>query len=130
MIRCRLAFFWLLLALPSTAQAQAKNQNAGVDLGARAFIQCRSCHNLKPHEPDEVGPNLAGFLGTRIATHRPNFKYSEAAKASPLVWTDANLDRWLEDPSATVPGTNMAFVGIKKAETRAALIEYLKRETR
>jgi cytochrome c len=99
------------------------------DAGARAFLQCRSCHTLKRGQADLVGPNLYGFMGTRAGTHRPRFAYSSAAKNSNLVWTDASLDRWLENPAATIPGTTMAFAGIRRAETRAALIAYLKRET-
>jgi cytochrome c len=35
------------------------------------------------------------------------------------------LDPYLTDPRAVVPGTIMAFAGIRKAEERAALIAYL-----
>ena len=100
------------------------------DAGARAFLQCRSCHTLARGQADMVGPNLAGFMGTRAGSHRPGFVYSPALRASTLVWNDATLDRWLENPAATIPGTTMAFIGMKKPETRAALIAYLKRETR
>ncbi len=100
------------------------------DLGARAFLQCRACHNLKPGQPDTVGPNLAGSFGARFGANRPAFNYSDAAKASMVVWNDTSLDRWLENPAAVVPGSKMAFAGIKSPDTRAALIEFLKRETR
>jgi cytochrome c len=123
------AFAVVTLFLAAPASAQSTLQDTSV-LGARAFIQCRSCHTLKPQQGDQIGPNLAGFFGRQITTNRPEFKYSEAAKGSKLVWNEANLDLWLENPSGLIPGTTMAFVGIAKPETRAALIAYLKKETR
>ena len=42
----------------------------------------------------------------------------------------ATLDAWLENLGAVLPGNKMAFAGIKSPTTRAALIDYLKRETR
>lgn len=118
------------LSQTSSAQVEPKAAATGPDLGARAFLQCRSCHNLKPGQPDTVGPNLAGVFGTRIGSNRPAFAYSDASKASSIVWTDANMDRWLENPAAVVPGSSMAFAGISNADTRAALIVFLRRETR
>jgi cytochrome c len=119
--------------LPSRTSAPKANVAAGiagqVDPGARAFLQCRSCHTLKRGQADMVGPNLFGFFGTRVATHRPSFSYSAAARTSDVVWSDSNVDKWLEDPAAAIPGTSMAFAGIKRADTRAALIAYLKRQT-
>jgi cytochrome c2/uncharacterized protein (DUF1330 family) len=115
---------------PTPTPTASSTPAAARDLGARAFLQCRSCHNLKPGQPDTVGPNLAGSIGARFGANRPAFNYSDAAKASMIVWTDATLDRWLENPAAVVPGSKMAFAGIKSADARTALIEFLKRETR
>ena len=42
------------------------------------------------------------------------------------VWDDATLHTYLEDPKAMVPGTKMAFVGLKKQEDRDNVIAYLK----
>jgi len=42
-----------------------------------------------------------------------------------LIWTEANLDRWLSDPDMVVPNSNMDF-RILKAEERRDLIAYLK----
>jgi len=118
------------LSQTSSAQDGPKAAATGPDLGARAFLQCRSCHNLKSGQPDTVGPNLAGVFGTRIGSNRPAYAYSDASKGSNIVWTDANMDRWLENPAAVVPGSSMAFAGISSPDSRAALIAFLRRETR
>jgi len=36
------------------------------------------------------------------------------------------LDKYLTKPSAYAPGTKMIFVGLRKAEDRAAVIQYLR----
>ena len=118
------------LSQTSSAQDGPKAAATGPDLGARAFLQCRSCHNLKSGQPDTVGPNLAGVFGTRIGSNRPAYAYSDASKGSNIVWTDANMDRWLENPAAVVPGSSMAFAGISSPDARSALIAFLRRETR
>ena len=40
------------------------------------------------------------------------------------------MDRWLEKPSAVVPGNAMAFAGIANPKDRAALIAYMESETK
>lgn len=45
---------------------------------------------------------------------------------SGLVWNEANLDRYLRDPRGTVPGTTMAYAGMRNDDQRKAVIEYIK----
>ena len=45
--------------------------------------------------------------------------------AGGLVWTTENLDTYLTQPKAMVPGGSMAFAGVKDDAKRADLIEYL-----
>jgi cytochrome c len=123
-----------VVAQPVVAQPVAPKIAAPVTVaqntvGARAFQQCRSCHTLKAGERNLVGPNLFQFAGKRVATANPTFRYSPAARASTLVWNDATLDQFLKSPSQTLPRTSMMVTGISNAATRAALIEFLKRES-
>ena len=43
-----------------------------------------------------------------------------------LTWDEKTLDRYLTDPKSVVPGTKMLFPGLKNADERHALIDYLK----
>ena len=43
-----------------------------------------------------------------------------------LTWNAATLDRYLADPKAVVPGTSMAFAGVKDDAKRKAIVDYLK----
>ena len=47
-------------------------------------------------------------------------------KNSGLVLNASNLDKFLTDPKSVVPGTIMAFNGLKDASQRKAVIDYLK----
>ena len=70
------------------------------------------------------GPNLLGLVG-RKAGSQPGFaKYSEALKASGLIWNEGTLNRFLVNPMAMVPGTLMPML-IPDDKTRADVIAYL-----
>jgi cytochrome c len=51
-------------------------------------------------------------------------------KKSGITWDETNLNRFLENPLKTLPGTKMAYAGVKDAKDRADLIAYLKQATR
>lgn len=96
--------------------------------GRLLYIQCRACHDLQPNPVDKVGPHLGSLIG-RPAAQVEDFAYSSALAGAKLIWDKPTLDRWLEKPSAVVPGNIMAFAGITSAADRAALIRYMEIET-
>ena len=102
----------------------AANDSAEYKRGRLLYIQCRACHDLQPSPVEKVGPNLAGIVGRSVGKD-PAFEYSAALRGANLVWDKATLDRWIEKPSAVVPGNTMAFAGIANAADRAALILYI-----
>jgi cytochrome c len=110
------------LALPAAASAQTAT-------GKRLFLQCQACHTVKKGEPHKIGPNLNGVFGAKAGS-RAGYRYSPAMAKSPIVWTEATLDRLLQRPVTAVPGTKMIFGGMARKEDRAALIAYLKTVTR
>jgi cytochrome c len=92
------------------------------DRGKELFVRrCSGCHAL---EINKEGPRLRGVYGRKAASVQ-GFGYSEVLKHSPIRWDDANLDRWLTDPDAMVPDTDMAF-RLADAAERKAVITYLK----
>lgn len=98
--------------------------------GERTFQQCYACHSVDPEEIDLPGPNLAGVLGRRAGTWA-QFAYSPAMRAAGsergLVWTRGTLDAFLADPQGFMPGTSMAYVGLREPSVRADVIAYLAR---
>ncbi|QMW23989.1 c-type cytochrome [Sandaracinobacteroides saxicola] len=116
-----LPLLFALAAAPVSAQAMPKGDAAA---GKAVFVQCSACHSLKPGQ-NKIGPSLARIIGRKSGSV-PNFKYSKANASSGIVWTEANLFKYLENPRRTIPGTTMAFAGIKDPQRRANLIAFLK----
>ena len=112
----------LLASLP------APYNTGDLDNGRIKFGLCRSCHTITEGGPDQVGPNLHGVFGRKAGTHG-DYKYSDAMKASTIVWDGPVLDQWLANPRTFLPGTKMTFAGLSDAKDRTDLIAYLKVES-
>jgi len=93
--------------------------------GAKQFKKCTSCHNADADGSNGTGPALYGIVENDIGT-QAGYSYSSALTGLPGNWTYEALDAYLEKPTAYAPGTKMNFNGLKKAEQRAAVIEYLR----
>jgi cytochrome c len=89
-----------------------------------AFAQCSACHAVAPGRHG-LGPSLAGVFGDRAAS-QSGFDYTEALENSGLTWNEANLHRYLTNPMGTVPGTKMAYPGLRDTAQRQAVIDYMK----
>ena len=96
--------------------------------GEQVYRKCVSCHTLEANGRNRVGPRLHGLFG-RVAGAVDDFRYSEALKASGIIWTEQTLDAYLKDSEAFVPGTKM-YGGLSQDEDREDLIAYLKNATR
>ncbi len=111
---------------PSTASAAAPATPATPEeRGRKLFNECAVCHTTKEGEAHRVGPNLFGIVG-HPAGKADGFAYSKALTESDIVWTDENLDAYIENPQMFLRGNRMAYVGQRDAEKRADIIAYLK----
>ncbi|WP_024507633.1 cytochrome c family protein [Bradyrhizobium sp. ARR65] len=99
-------------------------QTASVQKGEAAAKKCQACHTFAKGEPNRVGPNLWGVVGDKKGEGR-GFNFSAAMKAKGGTWTDDDLNQFLTNPKAFVPGTAMGFAGIPKESERADVIAYL-----
>ena len=89
---------------------------------------CRQCHTTKAGD-NRLGPSLHGVVGREAGT-APGFGYSTAMKNADLVWTEENLDRYIENPEAVVPGNRMKpYSGIADPAERAKIIAHLTAES-
>lgn len=119
------------LALAMTVSGAALADGPDISKGKKIFARCKACHTLEEGGPDRIGPNLHGVIG-RTAGTKEGFKYSDSMKQhgeDGLVWNHDTLMTYFEKPSDMVPGTIMAFPGLKKEEDRANLVAYLESET-
>lgn len=108
----------IAVTLPGGAAA------ADAKAGEKVFRKCKACH-VVDKEQNRVGPHLVGIVGRQSAAVE-DFKYSSALQEANIVWTEENIDAYLEKPKDFIKGNRMAFVGLKKEEDRADVIEYLK----
>ena len=112
-------------ALVWSAGAYAAEGNA--EHGKVVFNQCKICHAVGPGAKPGVGPEQNSVVGSKAGA-RPGYNYSPAMKEAGekgLVWTPENIDKFIENPKAVVPGTKMVFPGLKNAQDRADVIAYL-----
>ncbi len=91
--------------------------------GEKLFRRCGACHKVEEGK-NAIGPSLWGVVGRDVASVE-SYSYSDAMKAHGGVWTPARLFEYLENPKAAVPGTKMAFAGLKKPQDRIDVITYL-----
>ena len=118
-IRRLLPLFAVLAALQGCSRSDKP-----VD-GAAVFKQCASCHQVGANAKGGFGPQLNGLFGRRAGS-TTDFAYSQAMKASGIVWDEQTLARFLGDPDKTVPGTKMRFWGIGDEREMKALLAHLR----
>ena len=107
-----------MLVASSTALA-AGNATAGK---AVFTSHCAVCHSTQPGV-NKIGPSLAGVVGSKSGTV-PGYDFSAAMKNANITWNDANLDKFLANPTGFVPGTKM-FVNLPNQTDRQNVIAYL-----
>ena len=110
-----------LFAAAGIGQASAQDAAAG----EKAFVVCKACHQVGDNAKNAVGPVLNGLIG-RKAGSVDGYNYSDANKKSGIVWDEATFSEYIKDPKAKIPGTKMAFAGIKDEQKIKDLITYLR----
>ena len=117
------------LAVALTSGAVTAHAAGDAQAGEKVFkSNCARCHTAEKGGKDKVGPNLFGVFGATAGKRETSFekRHSKAMKDSNVVWDDASLDKYLENPKKFIPKNRMAFGGLKDAGDRENLIAYLK----
>ena len=113
----------LVVVTSLTAATGALAQDAAA--GKSSFNKCLACHAIGEGAKNKVGPVLNGLDG-RHSGSVEGYSYSDANKNSGMVWNEATFKEYIANPMAKIPGTKMAFPGIKNETEVGNLWAYLK----
>ena len=110
----------LMAVLASSPTALAAGDSSA---GQTVFAtHCVACHSTQPGK-NVVGPSLAGIVGSKSASV-PGYDFSPAMKDANVTWDDANLDKYLANPTGFIHGTRM-LINLPSDTDRQNVIAYL-----
>jgi len=112
-----------LVVISSSAAASAALAQ-DVAAGKSSFNKCLACHTIGEGAKNKGGPVLNGLDGRKSGTV-DGFSYSDANKNSGITWNETVFKDYIKDPKAKIPGTKMAFAGIKNEKEINDLWAYL-----
>jgi cytochrome c len=116
MLKSMLALSLIALSAPAFA--------GDPEEGAQVFKRCQACHSIGEGATNKVGPELNGLFG-RTAGTVPDYNYSDANKNSGIVWSPEIFTEYIKNPRGYMPGTAMAFAGLKKDQDIEDITAYL-----
>ena len=115
----------LALAAVALAAAWAPAKAQDLAAGEQSFRKCLPCHSVGADARNKIGPVLNGLDGRKSGTV-PEYSYSEANKKAEITWSDETFKDYIQNPMTRMPGTKMAFAGIKNEKEIVDLWAYLK----
>ena len=116
---------WLAQGSGINAQTTEAGKQAEAAAGHIMFEhRCRVCHADDP-SLKSYGPSLIGVIGRKAGTLE-GFAYSDALKASGIVWTEEALRAWMANNTGILPGTRMRHVGVTDKEEQDFLLAYIR----
>ena len=107
-------------SLATTSAALAQDAAAG----EITFHKCLPCHSIGEGAKNKVGPELNGLDGRRTGS-APGYSYTDANKNSGITWNKEQFLEYIKDPKGKIPGTKMAFAGIKNEKEANDLWAYI-----
>ena len=98
--------------------------SANASEGKKVFKKCASCHSISKGGKNKIGPALWWVIGRQVGTVT-DYKYSKSLIAYGKKWSFEEMNGFLIKPKEWIPGTKMAFAGLKNEKDRASLILYM-----
>ena len=86
---------------------------------------CSACHNLKKGGGALIGPALWNVVDRQKGSVA-GYDYSDGLKKKGGDWSVDDLNAWLTNPAAYIPGTKMGYPGEADAKKRAEIIAFLR----
>ena len=107
-----------------SASSDKSGDSANASEGKKVFKKCASCHSISKGGKNKIGPALWGVIGRQVGTVT-DYKYSKSLIAYGKKWSFEEMNGFLIKPKEWIPGTKMAFAGLKNEKDRASLILYM-----
>lgn len=114
----------LVMAAAALAATVGVAKAQDLAAGEQSFRKCLPCHAVGEDARNKIGPVLNGLDGRKSGTV-PDYSYSEANKKAEITWNADSFKGYIQNPMQRVPGTKMAFAGIKNEKEIADLWGYL-----
>lgn len=112
----------LICGATATGARNAAAEEDPFKLGVALFNEhCAVCHSGSP-ESLAFGPPLHDIIGRAAATQEEYEDYSDALKASGLVFDEETLRAFIHDNTELVEGSNMPVIGLEAAEIDALMV--------
>lgn len=90
---------------------------------------CRTCHSVKEGD-NRLGPSLHNIHGAKAGSSSGYANYSQGLKSSGVVWDDATLDKFIENPEQVIPNNNMKpYKGIDDPAVRKQIVDFLRSQS-
>ena len=102
---------------PLLASADARGQEA-------ATKNCAGCHTFEKGGAKKVGPNLWAWSADEGRHGGLQLFHSDEGQGRRLVALD-DINHFIVNPRAMIPGTNMTFGGVSRPSERADILAYL-----
>jgi cytochrome c2 len=114
------ALYLLLTRAGVVLKITAGKNDAGLK-GAAALNLCASCHQLTAKDSASVsGPTLVGIVNRDIASVK-GYPYSEALAQVKGEWTEATLEKFLENPEVYGTGSTMPNPHLSYSQRRLVI---------
>lgn len=89
-----------------------------------ALAACTVCHRISASGPEMSAPSLWGIVDADKA-RSSWFGYSPALAKAAGTWTVADIDSYIADPVAYLPGTTKTLSQVRDASERKRVIDAL-----
>lgn len=116
----------LQTAHPTVGESGGQRYNQLFPSEQGALAACTVCHRISADGPEASAPALWGIVGSEKG-RSPWFGYSIALASQQGRWTADEIDAYLTDPVAYLPGTIKTLSRVRDADERKRIIEALQR---
>ena len=116
------------VAHSTIVSADGQRYNTLLPSEQNALASCSVCHRISADGPESSGPPLWGIVDADKA-RSSWFGYSPALAKASGTWTTSEIDAYIADPVAYLPGTSKTLSQVRDANERKRVVDALQQLT-